>query len=248
MISAVVAALLFVNAGVLYVMSSANPGNIAKAHKIFTSTLVGAVIIFASWLLINTVMSSLVNRGNIRFTGWNNLLCTDNMAASDTVIAPPVVTPPVVVTPPITPPVNPGTASESGARTILGNAGITVNGGPQQTRLEGLQPTTVAGAIGLRNALGIPLVITGGTEKGEHVLGEMSHANGYKLDFGTNSNPQLTPAAMQSVLNSGTVTRVHDGVTETGYTGYINGKRVVAYREDVGTGNEHWDVIFHENI
>ena len=74
MISAVVAALLFVNAGVLYVMSSANPGNIAKAHKIFTSTLVGAVIIFASWLLINTIMMSLVAGDN--FTGWNNLLCT----------------------------------------------------------------------------------------------------------------------------------------------------------------------------
>ena len=88
MISAVVAALLFVNAGVLYVMSSANPGNIAKAHKIFTSTLVGAVIIFASWLLINTVMSSLVDRGNSSFTGWNNLLCTGNMAASDPAITP----------------------------------------------------------------------------------------------------------------------------------------------------------------
>lgn len=73
-ITAVVAALMFVNAGVLYVFSSANPGNIGKAHKIFLSAVVGAVIVFASWLVINTIMSGLVDKP--LFAAWNNTLCT----------------------------------------------------------------------------------------------------------------------------------------------------------------------------
>ena len=52
----IVAALMFLNAGVLYIMSSANPGNIAKAHKIFGTTLVGMIIVFAAWLIINQIM------------------------------------------------------------------------------------------------------------------------------------------------------------------------------------------------
>jgi len=75
LISAVVAALLFLNAGILYIMSSANPGNIAKAHKIFGSALVGMIIIFAAWLIINQIMIILYHGSPLSSIGdWNTIL------------------------------------------------------------------------------------------------------------------------------------------------------------------------------
>jgi hypothetical protein len=78
-IAIIIAALLFVNAGVLYVMSPSNPGNIARAHKIFTNTLIGLVIILSAWLLIDLVMKSLFNEnaGDANYGPWNNFLCSD---------------------------------------------------------------------------------------------------------------------------------------------------------------------------
>ncbi len=57
--SVLVAALMFLNAGVLYVLSSANPGNISKAHSIFTKTLIGLIIILSAWLIVNVIMETL---------------------------------------------------------------------------------------------------------------------------------------------------------------------------------------------
>jgi len=75
LISAVVAALLFLNAGFLYITSSANPGNISKAHKIFGNTLVGMIIIFAAWLIVNQIMIILYNGSPLQSMGdWNTIL------------------------------------------------------------------------------------------------------------------------------------------------------------------------------
>lgn len=58
----VVAALVFVNAGFLYLTSSTNPGNISRGHSLFTSALVGLVIILAAWLIIDAIMGVLFNQ------------------------------------------------------------------------------------------------------------------------------------------------------------------------------------------
>jgi hypothetical protein len=71
----IIAALLFVNAGVLYVTSPGNSGNIAKAHRIFTSTVVGLIIMLAAWLLIDLIMKSLYAQGN--YGPWNEFLCSN---------------------------------------------------------------------------------------------------------------------------------------------------------------------------
>jgi hypothetical protein len=67
------AALLFVNAGVLYIMSPANPGNIARAHKMFTSTIVGLIIVLAAYLIIDTIMRALYSQGPLG--PWSEFLC-----------------------------------------------------------------------------------------------------------------------------------------------------------------------------
>jgi len=72
-IAMAVAALLFTNAGALYVTSSAKPGNIAKAHGMFTSTLVGLMIVLAAYLFISVIMDSLASPGG--YAPWNEFLC-----------------------------------------------------------------------------------------------------------------------------------------------------------------------------
>jgi len=72
-IGALLATLLFVNAGILYVLSPSNPGNIAKAHSIFTSTLVGFLIILGSWLIIDVIMDTLTGSDD-----WKNVLCVND--------------------------------------------------------------------------------------------------------------------------------------------------------------------------
>jgi len=70
-------AVLFVNAGILYIFSPSNASNVARAHKIFTNTFIGIIIILAAWLLIDTVMKALVSPAS-NWGPWNTFLCTGN--------------------------------------------------------------------------------------------------------------------------------------------------------------------------
>ena len=69
-LSTIIATLLFVNAGVLYIFSPAKPGNIEKAHHLFTSTLVGLVILLAAYLIIGTLMTL-----STESSTWKSFLC-----------------------------------------------------------------------------------------------------------------------------------------------------------------------------
>jgi hypothetical protein len=73
----IVAALLFVNAGVLYLFSPASAANIAKAHRLFINTLIGLIIVLASFLFIDTAMKTFYgDRSQDDLWGpWNNILC-----------------------------------------------------------------------------------------------------------------------------------------------------------------------------
>ncbi len=51
----VIAVLLLTVGGVMYVISRGNPSQLTQAKNILTSTVVGLVIIFASWLIGNTI-------------------------------------------------------------------------------------------------------------------------------------------------------------------------------------------------
>jgi hypothetical protein len=81
LLATAVSALLFTNAGFLYVMSPANPGNIAKAHHLFINTLVGFVVILAAWLIVNLAMSLLLSP---TFGDWKNVLCTSSVNTTTT--------------------------------------------------------------------------------------------------------------------------------------------------------------------
>ncbi len=75
LISVVVATLLFVNAGVLYLGASANPGNVSRAHKIFINTVIGLIIVLASWLVIDVIMKTLAHQSGPYSGPWDGILC-----------------------------------------------------------------------------------------------------------------------------------------------------------------------------
>lgn len=74
----VMATLLFVNAGILYVTAPTNPSAVSKAHSIFKNTLIGILIILAAYLLVDFALKKLLGgEGDVmEFGPWNKVLCT----------------------------------------------------------------------------------------------------------------------------------------------------------------------------
>jgi len=53
------ATLLFVAAGIMFLISGGSEEKVALARSIFTNTVIGLVIIFTSWLLIDTLLKTI---------------------------------------------------------------------------------------------------------------------------------------------------------------------------------------------
>jgi len=62
-----VATLMIVVAGVIYMTSGGVDDKIGLAKKVLTNTIIGLVIIFCSWLLVDTLVKTLASSSN--FTG-----------------------------------------------------------------------------------------------------------------------------------------------------------------------------------
>jgi len=63
------ATLLFVAAGVIFLISGGSEEKVGLAKSIFTNTVIGLVIIFCSWMLIDTLLKTIVTGA---FSGaWN---------------------------------------------------------------------------------------------------------------------------------------------------------------------------------
>lgn len=64
-----VASLLFIVAGVFFLIAGGRQDMVAKARTIFANTFIGLVIVFTSWLVIDTLLKTIANAG---FSGaWN---------------------------------------------------------------------------------------------------------------------------------------------------------------------------------
>lgn len=57
-----VAPILFVVAGVLFLTSGGSEERLKKARAIFLNTIIGLVIIFCSWLLVDTIIKTVAGR------------------------------------------------------------------------------------------------------------------------------------------------------------------------------------------
>lgn len=56
-----IAALLFIAAGVIFLTSGGSEQKVGLAKNIFTNTAIGLLIIFCSWLLVDTLIKTLAN-------------------------------------------------------------------------------------------------------------------------------------------------------------------------------------------
>jgi len=64
-----IAALLFVAAGVVFLTSGGSDEKVTLAKKIFTNTVIGLIIVLCSWLLIDTLISTIAGSGGV-ITAW----------------------------------------------------------------------------------------------------------------------------------------------------------------------------------
>lgn len=75
------ALLLIIIGGVMMIVSGGSEDNYKKGKTIITSAIVGLLIIWGSWLIIDTIMSGLTSLGNQggstapNFVPWNTIQC-----------------------------------------------------------------------------------------------------------------------------------------------------------------------------
>jgi hypothetical protein len=65
-------AILFAWAGFKYLTNITNPGGVNEAKTLFENVLIGLLIILGAWLIIDTLMRTLVNP-NALFGPWNKI-------------------------------------------------------------------------------------------------------------------------------------------------------------------------------
>jgi flagellar biosynthesis protein FlhB len=73
-ISVVVATLMFIYAGFLYMTAGGSADKIKAATKIFTNVFIGFVFVLGAFLIVDTIMKTLYNP-NTRFGPWNEIEC-----------------------------------------------------------------------------------------------------------------------------------------------------------------------------
>ena len=199
-IAPVLAAGLFAWAGIVLLTSGGNETRITLSREIFFKTVIGLLIVYASWMIINEIMVLALRggQGNIRDNlPWSQLPACPS-GSVQVFQAPPQSG---LTTPPSTTPLpTESSYSESQARQAFSDVGIPINKNPCPlntpyqnvsggcTSLACIQQATVNEIISLKNICRCPVTVTGGTELG-HGNQNISHASGYKVDLSL--NPQL---------------------------------------------------------
>lgn len=231
--------LLFAWAGVLlFTAGGDNPSRRNAAKKIFQSALIGFVIALGSYLIIETILHTVLNDKYFD-KGWNIVNCvSDERRETEATISdllnevfqsnPAGGSGVGVVLPPTG-----AVDSDAAIRFNTASIEIVSSGGCSDksvstcTSLEGIQKTTVDQVINLKNACkGCSIIITGGTEAG-HAAGDTSHSAGFKVDL--RSDPGLTSFIQTSF-------------TEVGK----RGDGALVYKDTYGNAyakeDDHWDV------
>lgn len=201
-IAIIIATLIMVWAGGLYIMSSTNPESRSTANKMLLNAVIGILIVLSAWLVVDFVMKTLYDNGS-EFGPWNTILLGGEgnscivKKVNKTLFGDDITSVTgidsttggngsnVVVS---------GTASHTAAAEKLRAAGISISSSGncsdknnnRCTSLDGMKLNTIDQAIAIKQACGCSVVVTGGTETG-HAAGATSHSAGYKIDLGVNT-------------------------------------------------------------
>jgi len=227
LIFASLATLMVVYIAFLFMFSGGSPARISDAKGKLWLVVIGIFWVLGSWLVLNTILNFVVDKSVFPWP-WNQINCT--------VSKPTLSTPEPLPTP--LPAPSASRLSDEDARNILMSNGITINKTISEgTSLEGIQPSAMNGALGLKSGCNCDLVITGGTEAG-HKPGIYSHANGYKLDFRPNSalNKYIQDNFRYVGLTNNGERQYRDTAPNGGF--YV--------REKNAKGGDHWDVKFEK--
>ncbi|MFC1595143.1 extracellular solute-binding protein [Patescibacteria group bacterium] len=197
-----IAFVMIVFAGVLLLTAGESEERQKQGKRVFANTVIGILLVFFSWIIINTMLSTIGFRIDFMTavdSSWSEFpTCPETPGSRyDT---------PGAGTEEVgggTEEVGEGTEirpgdalDETTARQMLTDAGIEVNKDPCPagvryqdvaggcTSLEGISQTVIEDIINFKTNSGLDIVVTGGTELGHSGSGLGSHAGGTKLDIG----------------------------------------------------------------
>lgn len=189
-------AVLFLVSGFQLVTSGGNQNAVSDAKSKFTNSIIGLIIVLASWLLVDTLMRAVLpnDTGEIQGWGfWAEVQCFEQSAAVRWVREGPAA--PDAAQASVVPPATPeGTLGQTEVEDQLSAAGITWSSSgncsdqtnPSCTSFNGARPRTVQRTLELADAVGAEnVVVTGFTETGHSRSGNYRHDNGYKVDLRT---------------------------------------------------------------
>jgi len=75
-LATVLAVLMFIYAGFLYITAAGDTGKIKQAHGIFMAVFIGFIIVLAAWLFIDMLMKAFLSSEiEQQFGPWNEILC-----------------------------------------------------------------------------------------------------------------------------------------------------------------------------
>ena len=225
----IIAIFAFSWAGFKILISGPNPGLRSEGFGIMKKTLVGIVIVFSSWIIINEMLlffaspAGTTGAGTVLNNPWNAVNCSLPPAPETKGSAYD----------------GPGAPTEQAQpRTILSAAGINAKenycqyfGPPNQTTLcttlVQLPQRAITGLINLREGCACEIYITGGTE----VIGHVGHGPGIaKVDIRKN---QTLDAYILSI----------GGTSQTTTLGPLYTVNGVTYLDEIGN-EPHWHIAF----
>lgn len=227
----VVFAVIMTVAGFGLVTSGGNQSALDAAKSKFTNAVIGIIIILAAWIIVDTLLRGTLAGGGV-IAGWGpwaEVQCQVQAPAQPwsrsgrDAVSPSIITAPASSTPS-------GTASHAAAVAALGGGFVVSSSGNCSDRnnrsctsLDGVRDLTITRVRELQTAVGVPLVVTGGTEVG-HAAGQYSHANGYKIDL--RPTPQLN-------------SHIENNYTSVGGSRWRDSRGNVYYRHGPP---DHWDI------
>jgi len=65
---------MIVVGGVMFLTAAGDPGRIGNAKKMLTATVIGLLIIFLAWLIVDTIIMFLTPAGSL-FQNWSTINC-----------------------------------------------------------------------------------------------------------------------------------------------------------------------------
>ena len=168
------ASLMFVIAGFMIILAGANPENVNKGREMFKLTIIGVVIIYAAFLITNTIIQTIAGDNKVAGS-WFSLECKN---------------PAELAGPPAPGGLGgggtgsgnyaPGTLSREDATRQLEAAGILIKTGPSGADVGGLRQSTVNETIRLKKDCACSVFVNEGTA---FHADDSAHGQGYKVDI-----------------------------------------------------------------